>query len=318
MISLSGWWRFAATRLVGLIGVVLFLAVGTFFLVRLAPGDPAVFAAGLAASNVHVADIRHQMGLDLPLSVQFGNYLAGLARGDFGRSFFYGQPVSVLLGQQSGYSFQLAGVAVMIVLLVSLPGGMLAAAFTREGRHGGVEFSFMTVSSAVGAIPEYLTATLLALVFAVVLHLLPIAGAEGWQSLILPVLAISLRPTAILLRIVRIETLNALAQDYMRTARSKRLPARLIYMRHALPNVATATLTVGGLLFTGLIGGAIIVENVFARPGLGTSLVNAVLYHDYPFLQAIAIELGATVVAVNTLVDVLLAAIDPRSLARQA
>ena len=312
------WWRFLAARIVGLIGVVVFLAFLTFFMVRLAPGDPAVYAAGLAGSSVHVAEIRHQLGLDTSVWHQLTHYLTDLVHFNFGKSYFYGQPVSTLLRQESGYSLELAGFGVGVVLVFALPLGMLAAAFTQEGRHKRGEVAFVSVSSLVGSLPEYLTATVLAFFFAVQLRFLPIAGAAGWKSLVLPVAAISLRPTAILMRIVRVETLNVLAQDFMRTARSKRLPARLLYLRHALPNVATAALTIGGILFTGLIGGAVIVENVFARPGLGTSLVSAVLNHDYPLIQGLALELGVIVVVVNMLVDVALAAIDPRSLTRQA
>jgi len=145
---------------------------------------------------------------------------------------------------------------------------------------------------------------------------LPVGGGEGWESLVLPTLAISLRPIAIIARIVRVETLNVLALDYMRTARSKRLPARVLYLRHALPNVLTAALTVGGLLFAGLIGGAVVVENVFARPGLGTALTNAVLARDYPLIQGIILFLGVMVVFVNAIVDLSLALVDPRSLTK--
>jgi peptide/nickel transport system permease protein len=145
-----------------------------------------------------------------------------------------------------------------------------------------------------------------------------VAGSDERAAIVLPAVAISLRPIAVLARIVRVETLNVLAQDYIRTARSKRLPDRLLYLRHALPNVLTAALTIGGLLFTGLLGGAVIVENVFAWPGLGTAVVDAVLSRDYPVIQGVILMLGAAVVFVNTLVDVLLGLVDPRSVIRSA
>src|SRR5439155_14249898 len=152
-------------------------------------------------------------------------------------------------------------------------------------------------------------------VFAVWLRVLPVAGTTGPQALVLPALAVSIRSTAILTRIVRVETLNTLASDFIRTARGKRIPDRIIYSRHTLPNVVTAALTVGGLLFAGIIGGAVVVENVFARPGLGTSLVQAVLVRDYPVVQGVVLVLGVIVVVVNATVDLLLAAIDPRTAA---
>jgi peptide/nickel transport system permease protein len=136
--------------------------------------------------------------------------------------------------------------------------------------------------------------------------------------LILPALAVSLSPVAALARIVRVETLTVLSQDYIRTARSKRLPGRVILFRHALPNVATAALTIGGLVFAGIIGGAVVVENVFNRPGLGSALVQAVINRQYPTVQGITLVLGLAVVVINTAVDILLGLIDPRSLTRES
>jgi peptide/nickel transport system permease protein len=170
----------------------------------------------------------------------------------------------------------------------------------------------------LASIPEFLTATFLAFVFGVWLRLLPVAADASFRGAILPVIAISLGSTAFLMRIVRTETLNVLAMDYMRTARSKRLPARRIYLRHLLPNVVTSAFSVGGLVFANLIGGAVVVENVFARPGLGTALVASVLERDYPTTQGLILVLGIIVVVVNAIVDIVSALVDPRSLAREA
>jgi peptide/nickel transport system permease protein len=191
-------------------------------------------------------------------------------------------------------------------------------AFTREGRHKRGELTYTGVASVLGALPEFLAATFLAFVFAVWLRVLPVAGGDGLIGLILPVASVSLRPIAILSRIVRVETLNVLAMDYIRTARGKRLPWRLIYLRHTLPNVITAALTIGGVLFAGLVGGGVVVENVFARAGLGTALVTAVVQRDYPVIQGIVLVLGITVVLVNAIVDILVAIVDPRAVTRGA
>jgi peptide/nickel transport system permease protein len=129
---------------------------------------------------------------------------------------------------------------------------------------------------------------------------------------------VALRPILILARIVRVETLNILATDYVRTARSKQLPARVIYLRHVMPNVATAALTIGGLLFSGIVGGAVIVENIFNRPGLGTTLVEAVRTYDYPVVQGVVLVVGTTVVVANAIVDITLAIINPRSVSRES
>ena len=312
------WAGFLARRLIGLVVVTFVLVFLSFMLVRWIPGDPAVVVAGPDANEAQLNVIRRSLGLDRPPLEQFATYAANVLRGDLGASFFSREPVARIIAQRVGTSVQLAGAALALVLLVAIPGGMLAAHLTRDGRHKRGEVGFTAVTSVVGSLPEYLAATFLAFVFAVWLRLLPVAGTEGWQSLVLPTLAISARPVAILTRIVRVETLNVLTQDYIRTARSKRIPERLIYLRHTLPNVITAALTIGGVLFAAIVGGGVIIENVFARAGLGTALVNGVLSRDYPVIQGIILVLGVTVVVANTIVDVLLATLDPRSLTRDA
>jgi peptide/nickel transport system permease protein len=202
-----------------------------------------------------------------------------------------------------------------ITLFKSLPLGMLAAHITRQGRHPRFELVWTSMTAMFGAIPSFLLATLLIFIFSVWLRALPVAGTSGWQSLVLPVAAICLGPTLTVARIVRLQTLDALAQDYVRTARSKRLPQLSIYLRHVMPNVLTVALTIGGVLFSGLIAGTVFVEQIFSRLGMGTALVGAVITHDYPVVQTIVLLLGMAVVIVNTIVDVLLGLVDPRSLA---
>ena len=312
------WLRFLLRRGLSLVVVLAVLVIASFMLVRLIPGDPALVVAGPDATAAQIEQIRRALGLDAPPLEQLTNYVTRVVRGDFGSSFITREPVGRMIGQRIGTSLQLAGAALALVLLVAIPLGMLAGALTREGRHRRGEVAFTAVTSIVGSLPEYLAATFLAFVFAVWLRILPVAGTEGWQSLVLPTLAISARPMAILARIVRVETLNVLAQDFIRTARSKRLPERLIYSRHVLPNVVTAALTIGGILFAAIVGGGVIIENVFSRAGLGTALVSAVLSRDYPVIQGVILVLGITVVVVNAIVDILLGLLDPRSLARQA
>jgi peptide/nickel transport system permease protein len=312
------WFNFVLRRLASLVLVLVALAIASFLMVRLIPGDPALIVGGLTASGEQIEQIRHQLGIDQPIQVQFVQYWGNLAHGDLGASFLTHQPVTEVIAQRISSSLQLASVSLLLVMVFSIPAGIVTAAFTRDGRHKRFELGLTAVTSVLGSLPEYLAGTFLAFVFAVSLHLLPVAGSEGPQSLVLPALAIALRPIAILTRLVRVETLNVLAMDYMRTARSKRLPTRLLYVRHALPNVVTAALTIGGILFAGIIGGAVVVENVFARPGLGTALVSAVLSRDYQVIQGIILVLGVVVVVVNATVDILLAVVDPRSITRQS
>jgi peptide/nickel transport system permease protein len=288
-----------------------------FGMVQLVPGDPIVSAFGDSATALDLQRLHHEYGLDKPLYDQFATYVGHALHGDFGRGFQTQQPVGQLIHQRAGSSLQLAVSALLIVLFVGVPLGVLAAVFTREGRHRRAEVGFASITSILGSIPDYLTATVLVFFFAVLFRLLPVAGSEGFKSLILPALAVSMAPSMILARIVRLETLNVLAQDYIRTARSERLPARIVYVRHTLPNVLTAALTFGGLIFSGIIGSAVVVENVFARNGLGTALVSAVQSKDYPVIQGITLVLATAVVLTNTVVDILLGILDPKSLAKR-
>jgi peptide/nickel transport system permease protein len=305
-------------RLIGLV-VVLFVVISvTFVMVQLVPGDPLA-SAGVEGFQTpqQRALLRHEFGLDGSLGAQYVRYLGRVVHGNLGRDFLTRQPVTQLIHQRIGTSLELAIAALVIVLLVSIPLGLFSAALTQEGRRRRLEVGFTGTTSVLGAVPDYLTATVLAFLFAVEWRVFPVAGTGGVNYLVLPALAVALAPAMILTRIVRVETLNVLAQDYIRTARSERLPLRIIYGRHVLPNVLTAALTVGGLVFSGIIGGAVIVENVFARPGLGSALVQAVNNKDYPVVQGITIVLGITVVVITLVVDVLIGIVDPRSLAKK-
>jgi len=297
--------------------VLVVLVIAVFSAVRLIPGDPVRSVVGLDASRVVYERVRNELGLQHSFLTQLGHYLSQLLfHGNLGNSFLSQQPVSQIIAQNIAPSAELAGLALAFVLIVGVPLGIAMASITRDNRHRRFDVAYQTVSQFFGTIPDFVLATALVFVFAVKIHLLPVAGSQGWQSLVLPVLSLAVPTTAILSRIVRAEARNVLAQDYMRTARGKRLPRRVLLFRHALPNVLTAALTVAGLLFAGLIGGAVIIENVFARPGLGTQVTNALLSRDYPTVQGITIVLGTVVVVVNALIDMLLAIIDKRSLAR--
>lgn len=312
----SPWAGFLGRRIVGLLAVLLVLVVATFLMVRLVPGDPVRRIAGQDATAQDIANLRESLGLDRPLPAQFADYMVRLAQFDLGRSFVSREPVSQIIAQRLPETLTLATAAFVLVMVSSLVVGTTAAAITRDGRGSRFEVGFMAVTSILGSLPSYLTATFLVFLLAVVLGWLPVAGAGRWNSFILPTVALSLRPIAILSRIIRVETLNVLAQDYIRTARSKRLPTSLLFWRHVLPSMLTSSLTLGGLLLAGLIGGAVIIENVFAWPGMGTALVQAVLARDYPVVQGVTLLLGVAVVMVNLLIDVMLAAIDPRTLLR--
>jgi peptide/nickel transport system permease protein len=307
---------FARRRIVSVIVILVLLVTVVFAIVRLIPGDPGVRIGGTQSTRAEQIAINHRLGVDRPLVTQYVDYWSDLLHGDLGTSFTTGDPVTTVISQNAGHSLQIAVLALLLVLLTSVPIGIAVGALTRDQRHRRIETWFSGTTSVVGSLPELLVATLLVYAFALKLGLFPVGGTEGWKTLILPVIAVSLRPIAILMRMVRIETLACLSTDYVRTARSKRLPNRILYVRHVLPNVITAALTIGGLLFAELIAGLVIIEAIFARPGLGTTLVNSVLARDYPVIQGMVLVLGVTVVVANGLVDILLAALDPRQTSR--
>ncbi|RSM55966.1 ABC transporter permease [Amycolatopsis sp. WAC 01376] len=313
----SPWLSFAVRRL-GRFAVSLWVLITTAFLmIQLIPGDPVRAALGLTAPVELVNARRAALGLDDPLWLQYVHYLGGVVTGDFGTSMTSGQPVSEVIGDRLPATLQLALPAFAVVIAVAIPLGLLFAVLTRGGRRRGGELAFTSTTVLLAAIPEFLLAVALVAFFAVRLGWFPVAGSDGASSLVLPVIALALGPASVLSRIVRVETLSVLGHDFIRTARAKRLPARLVYLRHALPNALTATLTMGGLMLTGMVAGTVLVENVFAWPGLGSTIAQSILQKDYPLVQGIVLVYGIGVLLVNLTVDVLLAVLDPRSTIRE-
>lgn len=300
-------------RLITMLAALALVLVGSFALIHLIPGDPATRIAGIHATPDVVAGIRAQLGLDKPLTTQFADYVSGLARGELGTSFTQDVPVADIITSRLPKTLQLAGLSFLITIVMSVAIGLSVGILTREGRHRRLDAAFTGFSSLIHAIPDYLLATFLVFVFAVTLKWLPVAGSEGASSIVLPALGVALAPMMVLARLTRVETRRVLGLDYVRTARAKRLPAARIYLVHVLPNVLTSTLTVGGLVLTSLIGGTVIVENVFAWPGLGTEIVRAISQRDYPVIQASVLFIGTLIIVVNALVDILIAMLDPRS-----
>jgi peptide/nickel transport system permease protein len=292
---------------------LVLLVSATFFMIHLVPGDPVRAALGPSAPASLVADRKAALGLDKPLLTQYVDYVGNVLHGDFGTSLTSGEKVTDVIRQRGPATLRLGGIAFLVAFLVAVPFGLVMSALTRDGRRRRLELGFTASTGAVAAVPSFLLAVGLVYVFAVTVHVFPVAGRGGFSSYVLPVAALALAPIASLSRIVRVEGLRVLDQDYVRTARGKRLPARVVYLRHALPNTLTPTLTVAGLLLGGLLAGTVLVENIFAWPGLGTTLVQAVGQKDYSTVQAVALVFGAVVLVANFAVDLALGAIDPRS-----
>jgi peptide/nickel transport system permease protein len=307
-------------RRVGRLAVSLaVLLTLTFAMIHLIPGDPVRAALGPRAPQSLVDQRNHQLYLDRPLPQQYVHYVKGVATGDLGTSLVSNLPVSEIITDRLPSTVQLVSISFLVIMGLAVPLGVLGAVFTREGRRGRrLELVFTSGTSVAAMIPEFVMGVGLVYVFAVTLGWFPVAGRAGPESYVLPVAALSIGSIAMLARIVRVEMLRVLDEDYMRTARSKRLPARLVYVRHALPNMLTATLTIGGLLLAGLTGGTILVENVFAWPGLGTTVAQSVVQQDYSLAQAVLLLLGVAVLVINLFVDLALAVLDPRSTIKEA
>jgi peptide/nickel transport system permease protein len=317
-LKTNPWVRFAARRLASLLAGVALLVVGSFMMVQLIPGDPVRRIVGTNVSPRYLEQQRARLGLDKPVVEQFGDYVSATASLDFGTSFRTREPVGELVSERLPKTLELATAATLIVLLIGIPLGLLMGVLTRGDRHPHAAGAFLVGTSTLAAVPEFVLGTFLVFLFAVKTGFFPVAGSQGLATLVLPSLAIALPTLAIMSRIVRVQTIDVLRKDYIRTARSKRLPGRIVYVRHTLPNVLTAALTVGGLLFMGLVGGTVVVENIFSWPGLGSATVAAIENRDYPVIQGAVLILGVLVLVVNTLLDVVLALLDPRSALREA
>lgn len=312
------WLLFGLRRTLLLAASLAVLVVMTLLTTRLVPGDPVRGALGPTASAQLVEARRASLHLDDSLLGQLRHYAGGIVRGDFGESLTGRRSVNDILGERLPATARLAALAFLVAALVALPVGIATAVASRGGRRRGLSAGFSLTTGLLVSIPEYLCAAGLVALFGVTLGWLPIAGAEQPISYLLPVLALAAVPAATLARLARVETLRVLDEEYVRVARSKRLPARRLYLRHVLPNALTAALTAGGLLFGTMIAGTVIVESVFAWPGIGSTVVEAIVQKDYPLVQAIVLVLGAAVLVVNLLVDVVLGLLDPRSLVRES
>jgi peptide/nickel transport system permease protein len=307
------WPNFLARRVVRLAISLLVLITATFLMVHLIPGDPVQTALGDQATPALVALRRHALGLDRPLWSQYLHYLGEVMTGNLGNSIATDSSVAQILSERFPNTLRLAVPAFLLVILLSLPIGLFAAVRTRGGRGRTTRALFVNVTGLLNSIPDYVLATVLSVLFVVTVKIFPASGDVGASSYVLPVIALVVGPAASLSRIVRVEALKVLDTEYVRAAKSRRLPAALRYRRHVLPNMMTASLTFGTLILSGLIAGTVLVENVFAWPGVGTVIAQAVVQKDFPLVQGVLLVLGATVLVLNTVVDVVLGVLDPRS-----
>lgn len=312
------WAQFAVRRARRLVVSLWVLVTASFLMIHLIPGDPVRASLGPLAPAELVAARREALGLNEPLWRQYGDYLRNLVTGEWGESFVTRTPVVQIIADRLPATLEIAIYAFVVTMVVSVPLGVVMAALTRGGRRRRTELAFASSTVVVGGIPPYVMLVGLVYVFGVNLGWLPVAGRGGVDSFVLPVAALAIGPIAYIARIMRVEMLAVVQADYIRTARAKRLPSWRVYLRHALPNAATATLTTSGLLLGGLVVGTVLVENVSAWPGLGSTMLSSILSKDFPVVQGIVLVYGSLILVINLVIDVILALLDPRSTIRES
>ena len=300
--------RFLLARLLStavVIGGVLCLV---FFLIHLVPGDPVEVMLGESAQPADREALRQALGLDRPLLVQFGLYLSNLAHFDLGTSLHSQRPIAEILLERLPATLELALAALLVAVLIAFPLGVLSAV----RKDSLWDHTAMGVSLAGVAIPNFLLGPVLILVFSLWLGWFPVSGREGAGSLVLPAVTLGTALAAILSRMVRASLLEVLHEDYIRTARAKGLPPRLVIWRHALRNALLPVITLLGLQLGALLAGAVITEAVFSWPGIGQLIIESIQRRDYPLVQACVLLISLSYVLVNTLTDLAYAWFDPR------
>jgi peptide/nickel transport system permease protein len=293
-------WQSALT----LVGV----SVLVFVILRVVPGDPAKMLLPDGAPQSAVDELNRQLGLHEPLHVQYAIFVRSVFRGDFGQSFQYRAPALQVVVERLGATVQLALAALVITVGVGVSLGIVAA--VRRGT--GYDYASTVLAVLGQSLPNFWLGIMLILLFGVALRWLPTSGFESWRHVILPAVTLAAFPMALVARLTRSSMLEILGRDFIRTGRAKGLAERAVILRHALRNAAVPLLTVLGLQIGTLLGGAVITESVFAWPGMGKLVVDAIFFRDFPVVQTVLILSATIFVLINLLVDLLYTVIDPR------
>jgi peptide/nickel transport system permease protein len=309
-------YAYIARRFLQAIPVMVLVATAVFLLLRLTPGDPTDILLGPEATPERAAELRRDLGLDKSLPVQWAVWFGHVLRGDLGESIFLRRPVTQAIWERAEPTLMLTFLSLIIAVMLGLSLGIAAA--VRQG--SWADIAAMLVSLAGISMPTFWIGLNLILVFAVILGLLPVAGykplSEGlWENvryLVLPAVTLGFYDAALLARMTRSLMLEVLKEHYVRTARSIGVPERRVVLRHALRNALIPLLTIVGLMFAGLMGGALITETVFNIPGVGRLLIQAVMRRDYALVQGIVLLIAGAYVFINLCVDILYGVLDPR------
>lgn len=299
---------FVLKRLLELLPVLLGVLLVTFAVTRFTPGDPAALIAGEDADQALVEATRARLGLDQPIPVQFVRYVQRVLQGDLGESYVRGVEVTALIGGAIVPTAKLAGIAMLVTILLGVPLGVLSAVRPNTS----IDLLARLISLIGVSIPNFFFGLLLILAFSLWLGWFPSYGMGTWQHLILPGITLGTFSTGLVARLARASMLDVLGQDYVRTARSKGLSGFSVVYKHGLRNAAIAIVTILGLNLGHLLSGSVLTESVFAFPGLGRLLVDAIFNRDYAVVQGAILVVAVVYVAVNLMVDLLYAVVDPR------
>lgn len=310
------WFTYAFKRLVYGVLILFGVSVIVFSIVRLVPGDPARIVAGEFATERSVATIRASLGLNQPIWVQYLDWIGGVLTGDFGESLISGESINELLKERYVRTMLLTATALAMALLISFPAGIISA----TKRNSGVDYSAMIFSQIGLSIPSFWLGIILILVFSVELGWLPVSGYHPFtddpirslRHAILPAFTLAVVEAAVITRFVRSSMLEEMNEDYARTARAFGHRPKTVIRKYVLKNALIPTVTVIGLQIGFMLGGTVIIEQVFAWPGVGRLILNSILTRDYPVIQAGLLMLAATFVIMNLLVDLTYAWLDPR------
>src|SRR5262245_6776783 len=300
--------RYLIRRLLLTIPVLFGVATMVFALIHLVPGDPAQSMLGEGASPQEVAQLRHALGLDRPLLVQYRSFLTGVLRGDLGVSFRYGTPVAREIRDRLFRTLQLAVAAMSAAILIALPLGIAAAVF----RGTSIDYAAMITALAGISMPNFWLGPLLAILFAVKLGWLPVSGTGSLAHLVLPAVTLGAALAAILARMTRASLLEELRELYVVAARARGISRMRAVVRHAFRNSLIPVVTIIGLQFGAVLTGTIITETIFAWPGVGRLLIQAINFRDYPLVQGCILFISLTYVMMNLLTDLTYGLLDPR------
>jgi peptide/nickel transport system permease protein len=301
--------RYLLTRLLGGLVTMFLVSVIVFVLLALAPGDPAeLILMGQQTTPEAVAQLRHELGLDMPLYSQYIQFAWDALRGDLGRSWQNNEPVLRELGRVFPATVSLSLWALFTSTVIGITVGVIAAV----RQYSVLDFVTRSLVLIGVSMPIFWLGLILISLFAVQLHWLPSSGRGSWKHLVLPVISLATYSVGIIARMARSSMLEVLRDDYIRTARAKGLPERIVHLRHALKNALIPIVTVVGLQLGYLLGGAILTETVFAYPGLGWRMMQALFARDYPIVRGGVLLMAASFIVVNLAVDILYVYLDPR------